>query len=322
MEYVYDDTDESRKKIIEKTENFVLDSLKSFQGVEVQSSFYQDLLLGNFWHTLGYIDGYKQSDQKPLRENSDKFRYELPELFELVVNQALLIPFPNKPQPGAYKGHTILLNNVFLNDDSKFQQFISPDLETRLWNGAFYENINDQYNWLNNGQAIKNLRTVLAKLPQKFDPNFVAKGLKIMEHDDKNGFPTLNHLNHSQLMRFGSIVKNIYEINPNNRQTQRLAGMYATGIIQPRIDNDGEIEKPFYYSQDNSRPDFENFLSETWIKELLESEVTCEFIVNELQTGMFREPDIYSEAIDRVMKVIPQLSKTMSISNIIWGKQL
>lgn len=192
------------------------------------NNFFRDLVDARFWGSIRFLDGnaryysdtplvrYKSEEEaSKIREESRKRaaeffnEYDINRLFNIIVNQALLIPYKTS-WPGTYKGHSILHEEIIEKPGSIFKDLIPFDLKKRLNNGRFWEELNDMVIAVNSGNAYYVVNDVLKNYYHDLDANFVKKGFEIFYRNEgrKDNFD-LNWLEDIAVERFGLFVNKL-----------------------------------------------------------------------------------------------------------------
>jgi len=202
----------SRKEIIDHARQFVVRILDKHlnqpgqpsSGIDQRHALLaKDILNGRFWGTLFYIDGRKYvvrggfypstpaETREELAKKNEETRawarnhfhnFELEEILNIAVNQALLRPYKTS-LPGTRRGHSVLYQDLVEKDDSMFSEAITDEFRRRLNNGRFWEELPDVKISINHGNGIYVVRDVLENHFDDLDVDFVVShGLELMRY--------------------------------------------------------------------------------------------------------------------------------------------
>ena len=174
----------------------------------------KDLVDGRFWGTLALLDGrnpaYGQcisiSGREKMWENGkesrawakEKHYSRLNDILNVIVNQALHPP-DKSSWPGAYRGHTILYEELIAKEDSLFKEAVTPEFERRLQNGRFWECLSHAQSGVM-GPHYHHLEEVLANHTEALDPS----GVRLMRRDTT--MITLLPLSDNALLSYADVM--------------------------------------------------------------------------------------------------------------------
>ncbi len=273
--------DTNRQKIIRNAKSFRQEYINNHQGSDYDEldHFFRDLETGGYWSVLRAIDG----SDNPLARQSlqvrkdtrnwarQKFTHgELQKLLDICANTALLIPFETHC-PGTYKGHSILYREL-QKQDSMFYGAVDKDLQKRLHNGRFWEELPDMYTCMNQGAAYGIVNDVLVNNFEDLDLDHVPKGFEIFyRNNGKNSNFDLQGLSDNGIYNYATFVSEINkhkkDLSLKESDVELLAKPYAVAIIDTvnRYDGQGSVIR----FDESSRKSYKEMLNEPLVTEYL-----------------------------------------------------
>ncbi len=273
----------SRKEIIEQTRQFTVRLLdhvirpgRDSSGTDQRPALLaRDLLTGRFWGVLSCVDGtsyevpegfYSTETREGRARKNETIRvwarnnfshFELEEILNLAVNQALLRPY-NIPLPGTLRGHSILYSELVEKEGSMFKEAVTADFRKRLNNGRFWEELPNAKVYLDSGRGIWVIKDVLKNhfadldvdfaVPQGLDlMRFAADGRKLGELGDVG----LKYAGETAVDKYAQFLQAIDE-------NKKLSAESAEELLKPYLLTvlgwDDDLDDPYY----NGEIDFDN----------------------------------------------------------------
>lgn len=226
---------------------------------------------GRFWEVFETLD--KDSDSR--RYAIDNFKpIELHSLFERMTNWALYPPEIKTPWPGTLNGHRTVYH-YFKDPESLLRQYAPKDqkaFEKRLHNGRFWEAISDMDISIATSGAYKEVEDVLLNNFYELDPNFIVKGVAMLNLRDvlKNRetnqhIPDLKYLSNAATIKYGEFFEQVSEMLQkviSEEDLTRLVGPYVERVLAR--EEDGCLKFPPY-----KRPDFKDLLRSKFCQKML-----------------------------------------------------
>ncbi len=192
----------------------------------------QNLADTRFWGAMSDLDGYvvkpwrsasySVEDRKRIELSRPKSQrwalnefnnIELEKILNVIVNQAIFSPRETS-WPGTKRGHSILYEDIVSQKDSIFHNSITPELETRIINGAFWENLSEANPYWDSGTHSYLIDEILNVHFDKLSTSFAKKGFRFLKEPEKDFYR-----------------------KENQEIPDKLDNIYLSYLTEPALDN-------------------------------------------------------------------------------------